>query len=90
MQFDKVEIVLHLNMQRAAGSRASGPGSTKTQLKFNQLEEKKDVRVAAEPLPREVSSLLKQHRPAVLFEQLQDQVQGVKALLSVAAMLTAI
>lgn len=53
LQFAKVEVVLHLNMQRAAESRASGPGSTKTQLKFNQLEEKKDVRVTAEPLPRE-------------------------------------
>lgn len=53
MQFAKVEIVLHLNTQRAAGSRASGPGSAKTQLKFNQLEERKDGRVTAEPLPQE-------------------------------------
>lgn len=53
MQFSKVEIVLHLNMQRAAGSRASGPGSTKTQLKFNQLEERKNDRVTAEPVPWE-------------------------------------
>lgn len=51
IQFAKVEMVLHLNMQRASGSRASGPGSTK--LKFNQLEEKKDDRVTAEPLPWE-------------------------------------
>lgn len=53
MQFAEVEVVLPLNMQRAAGSRASGADSTKAQLKFNQLEERKGDRVTAEPLPRE-------------------------------------
>lgn len=53
MQFAKMEIVLNLNMQRAVESRASGPGSTKTQLKFHQLEERKDDRVTVESLLRE-------------------------------------
>lgn len=32
------------------GSRASGPGSSKTRIKFHRLEERKDDRVAADPL----------------------------------------
>lgn len=47
MQSAKLEVFLH---QWAAGSRAFGPCSSKVRLKFYQLEERKDDRVAADPL----------------------------------------